>query len=73
MHWKKKTWDKNFFSDNVEWISEKLWKMILADIKTDVNNKKKRPGRCIFFWVPSKLETECKQGVYFPIQLDYVH
>ena len=29
--------DKNLFSDNVEWSYEKLWKITLADVKTDVN------------------------------------
>ena len=28
-----KTHDKNLFSDNVEWSSEKLWKEISADMK----------------------------------------
>ena len=34
---KRKICDKNLFSDNVEWSYEKLWKIILADVKTDVN------------------------------------
>ena len=31
---------KIFFSDNVEWSSENLWKMISADVKANKNNKK---------------------------------
>ena len=36
MHWKKKICDKNLFSGSVEWSSEKLWKMILPDVKTKI-------------------------------------
>ena len=32
----KETLSENYFSDNVEWSSEKLWKMVSPDIKTDV-------------------------------------
>ena len=31
---------KIFFSDNVEWSSKNLWKMISADVKANKNNKK---------------------------------
>ena len=34
---------KIFFSDNVEWSSENLWKMISADVKANKNNKKWNP------------------------------
>ena len=30
-----KTHDENLFSDNVEWSSEKLWKMVSADVKAN--------------------------------------
>ena len=30
---------KIFFSDNVEWSSKNLWKMISADVKANKNNK----------------------------------
>ena len=30
--------DKNFFSDNVEWGSKNLWKIISADAKANKNN-----------------------------------
>ena len=33
---------KIFFSDNVGWSSENLWKMISADVETDKNNIKKK-------------------------------
>ena len=36
--WKFET--KNIFSDNVEWRSENLWRMIPADVKANKNNKK---------------------------------
>ena len=29
-----------FFSDNVEWSSKNLWKMVSVDVKTNKNNKK---------------------------------
>ena len=32
--------DENLFSDNVEWSSKDLWKMISADVKANKNNKK---------------------------------
>ena len=51
--------DKDLFSNNVEWSSEKLWKMMSADDK--------------LLWVPSTLKVECEKGAYFPIQLDYDH
>ena len=31
---------KFFFSDNVEWSSENVWKMTSADVKANKNNKK---------------------------------
>ena len=31
---------KIFFSDNVEWSSKNLWKMIFADVKANKNNTK---------------------------------
>ena len=31
---------KKLFSDNVEWSSKNLWKMISADVKANKNNKK---------------------------------
>ena len=31
---------KFFFSDNVEWSSENLWKTISADVKTNKSNEK---------------------------------
>ena len=31
---------KSFISDNVEWSSKNVWKMISADIKVNNNNKK---------------------------------
>ena len=30
-----KTHDENLFSDNVEWSSEMLWKMVSADVKAN--------------------------------------
>ena len=35
------------FSDNVESSSEKLWKMISADVKTNVKTRNERTGDCI--------------------------
>ena len=35
---KKNLWQKPFFSDNVEWSSKILWKMISADVKANNNN-----------------------------------
>ena len=29
-----------FFSDNVEWSSKNMWKMIFDDVKANKNNKK---------------------------------
>ena len=46
---------KIFFSDNVEWNSKYFWKKISADVKANKNNNK----------VPSKLEIQCKKGMYF--------
>ena len=37
---------KIFFSDNVEWSSKNLWKMISADVIKTTRNK--RSGHCIF-------------------------
>ena len=31
---------KIFLSDNAEWSSKNLWKMISADVKTNKSNKK---------------------------------
>ena len=31
--------DKNLFSDNVEWSSKYLWKMMSADVKTNVKQE----------------------------------
>ena len=31
---------KSFFTDNDEWGSKKLWKMISTDVKANKNNKK---------------------------------
>ena len=37
---RKENLTKIFFSDNVEWSSKNLWKMISADVKANKNNKK---------------------------------
>ena len=37
---KEKFLTKIFFSNNVEWSSKNLWKMISADVKDNKNNKK---------------------------------
>ena len=37
---KKNLWRKSFISDNVEWSSKNVWKMISADVKVNKNNKK---------------------------------
>ena len=37
---KRKIGDKNLFLDNFESSSEKLWKMISANVKADVNEMK---------------------------------
>ena len=38
---KKENLRRKSFSDNVEWSSKKLWKMIFTDIKTDVKQEVK--------------------------------
>ena len=44
---------KVFFSDNVEWSSESLWKMVSADVKTNKtnnnNNNNKRSSYCTHY------------------------
>ena len=61
------------FSDNVEWSSKKLWNIISADVETDLT-KIKRHGGCILknFLSNSKLETQCKKGVYFHLILLFI-
>ena len=45
---RKKFCDKNIFSDNAKWSSKRLWKMISADVKTNVKQLKiKELGSCI--------------------------
>ena len=70
---KENLWRKYFFSDIVEWSSKYFWKIIPADAKA---NKNKRNKRCdgsilqIFEYlskVPSKLEIQCKKGIYFSL------
>ena len=36
---KRKIWDKNLFSDNVEWSSKNLWKMMSADVKANIKQQ----------------------------------
>ena len=36
---KKKICHKNLFSDNIEWSSNNLWKIISADVKANVKQK----------------------------------
>ena len=31
-----------FFSDNIQWSSKKLWKMMSANLKTDVKQSEKQ-------------------------------
>ena len=47
--------------------------MICADVKTDLT-KIKRPGGCILknFLSDSKLEIQCKKGVYFHLILIFI-
>ena len=37
---KRKFVTKSLFSDNVEWSSKNLWKIISTDVKAKQNNKK---------------------------------
>ena len=36
--------DENLFSNNTEWSSKYLWKMISADVKTNIKQDNKRFG-----------------------------
>ena len=36
---KKKICDKNLFSNNIEWNSKKLWKIISADAKANIKQQ----------------------------------
>ena len=38
---KKENLRRKSFSDNIEWSSKKLWKIISTDIKTDVKQEMK--------------------------------
>ena len=38
---------KIFFSDNVEWSSKNLWKVISAEVKAKKTTRNKRSGGCI--------------------------
>ena len=39
IHQKRKTSDKNLFSDNVKWSSKNLWKMIYVDVRAKIKQK----------------------------------
>ena len=59
---------EEFILDNFESNSEKLQKMISANVKADVKQQELKDlvaVSCNFLWeVPSKLATQCKTGMY---------
>ena len=65
--------DKNLFSNNVEWSSKYLWKMMSADVKTKIKQEIKNPVLILQIFIGStfkKLEIQCKKGVFFMDSFD---
>ena len=56
---KRKSCDKNLFSDNVEWSSENVWKMMPADVKANIKQQEIRDLVAVSynFFLRSTLET----------------
>ena len=62
-----------FFSDNIEWSSKNLWKIISADVKANKNKRKWIicSGGCRYLtnfckkYISSKLVIQCTKGMYF--------
>ena len=61
---KKENLQRKPFSNNAEWSSKRLYKMISANIKTDVNQEIKEIIAVSFHRITfSKLEIQCKTGL----------
>ena len=60
---------KIFFSDNVEWRSRNLSKMVSVDVTANVKQQETNYQVAVSYTlsqgVPSKLEIQCKKGMYF--------
>ena len=62
-----------FFSDNIEWSSKNLWKIISADVKANKNKRKWMicSGGCRYLtnfckkYISSRLVIQCTKCMYF--------